>query len=65
MHDLSYEHMNNPQLETQFCSKNTTNSLERNTVILKYKAFCMILKSPYHGFLKMTVHVVWTIALRE
>jgi len=23
------------------------------------------LKSPYHGFLKMTVHVVWNIALRE
>jgi len=25
----------------------------------------MVLKSTYHGFLKMTVHVVWTIALRE
>jgi len=24
-----------------------------------------ILKSPYHGFLKMTVHMVWNIALRE
>jgi len=23
------------------------------------------LKSPYHGFLKMTVHEVWNIALRE
>jgi len=23
------------------------------------------LKSPYHGFLKMTVHKVWKIALRE
>jgi len=23
------------------------------------------LKSTYHGFLKMTVHMVWDIALRE
>jgi len=29
--------------------------------------FCFMptLKSPHHGFLKMTVHVVWNIALRE
>jgi len=26
---------------------------------------CFYLKSTYHGFLKMTVHVVWNIALRE
>jgi len=28
--------------------------------------FCFMptLKSPYHGFLKMTVHVVWNIALK-
>jgi len=24
-----------------------------------------LLKSTYHGFLKMTVHVLWNIALRE
>jgi len=26
---------------------------------------CFMLKSTYHGFLKMTVHIVWNIALRK
>jgi len=33
--------------------------------VFQYRYVYKHLKSPNHGFLKMTVHVVWTIALRE
>jgi len=48
-----------------------TGFLIREAISLGYtlseENFCFMptLKSPYHGFLKMTVHVVWNIALRE